>query len=177
MKSNKYGYEIKSDKKGLDALYKRLQDLNQKEIEYGFIDENIRYPESSRHKNLTVADVAWMNEVPHSTWGVDTPARPFFTQSLKEAETIVKNVAPVIFSLSFIGKLEKHMLTVAKALEQTVRDSIDNNGFPRNTDFTLQLKAPETRVLHESDLMYDSIQSKIVNTNAYGNRKKEVDIK
>lgn len=176
-KSTKLGYEVKTDWKGLDALWKRLQDLNQKEIEYGFIDESIRYPESSRHKNLTVADVAWMNETPHSTWGQDTPARPFFTQSLAQAKTLIKREAPRIFQLSFLGKVEKEMLGIGKELVQTVKDSIDSGNFPLNTERTLLMKAPETRVLHETDLMYDSIEAKIVNRDAYGQRKKEVDIK
>lgn len=40
--SNKRGYSIETDMKGLDALYKRLQDLNQKEIQYGYF-EDARY--------------------------------------------------------------------------------------------------------------------------------------
>ena len=32
-------------------------------------------------------------------------------------------------------------------------------------------------MLHETGLMYDSIQAKIVNRDAYGQRKKEVDVK
>lgn len=170
-------YEIKIDLKPLDALYKRLQDLDQKEIEYGFLDESVKYPESSRHKNLTVADVAWMNEVGHTTFGKDAPPRPFFTQSLEQAKILVRNIAPVIYSLSFMGKLEKQMLTVGKGLVQTVKNSIDEGNFEKNRDMTLALKAPETRVLRESSLMYDSITSRIVNKNAYGQRKKEVEIK
>lgn len=176
-KSKTLGYEVKMNYSGLDALWKRLQDLNQKEIEYGFIDESVRYPESSRHKNLTVADVAWMNEVGHSTWGQPAPPRPFFTQSLKDAEMYVKGVAPHIFKLSFVGKVEKEMLRIGKGLVQTVKTSISDAQFPLNTEQTLEWKAPETRVLHETDLMYDSIQAKIVNRDAYGQRKKEVDIK
>lgn len=176
-KSKALGYEVKMDYSGLDALWKRLQDLNQKEIEYGFIDESIRYPESSRHKNLTVADVAWMNEVGHSTWGQPSPPRPFFTQSLDQAKSLVKREAPRIFQLSFIGKVEKEMLGIGKELVQTVKESIDSGNFPANTEQTIAWKAPETRVLHETDLMYDSIQAKIVNRDAYGQRKKEVDIK
>ena len=175
-KSTKLGYEVKTDFKELDALWKRLQDLNQKEIEYGFI-EDIRYPESSRHKNLTVADVAWMNETGHTTKGQDAPPRPFFTQSIEDAKKYVVSVAPKIFNLSFIGKVEKEMLNVGRDLVQTVKDKIDNNNFPLNTEYTLAMKAPETRVLHESNLMYDSITARIVNRNAYGKRKKEVDIK
>lgn len=176
-KSKALGYEVKMDYSGLDALWKRLQDLNQKEIEYGFIDENIRYPESSRHKNLTVADVAWMNEYGHPTRGEDAPPRQFFTHSLSEAMTLVKKEAPRIFQLSFIGKVEKEMLGIGKELVQTVKDSIDSGNFPVNRDRTLALKAPETRVLRESSLMYNSIEAKIVNNKAYGQRKKEVEIK
>jgi len=175
-KSTKLGYEVKTDFKELDALWKRLQDLNQKEIEYGFL-EDIRYPESSRHQNLTVADVAWMNESGHVTNGVVTPPRPFFTQSIEEAKGYIKSVAPKIFRLSFIGKVEKEMLSIGKDLVQSVKDKIDNNNFPLNTERTLAMKAPETRVLHETDLMYDSITARIVNRDAYGKRKKEVDIK
>lgn len=176
-KSTKLGYEVKTDWKGLDDLWKRLQDLNQKEIEYGFIDESIRYPESSRHENLTVADVAWMNEVGHTTRGQDAPPRPFFTQSIADAKSYVRGVAPMIFKLSFIGKVEKEMLNVGRNLVQIVKTSIDDAQFPLNTERTLLMKAPETRVLHETDLMYDSIQAKIVNNDAYGKRKKEVEIK
>lgn len=175
-KSSKLDYEIKADMKGLDALWKRLQDLNQKEIEYGFINEE-KYPAGDSRQGMYVADVAWMQETGFKTPKGYSPPRPFFTQSLPDAASYIKGIAPYIFKLSFNGKLEKEMLRVGKGLVQTVKTSIDNGQFPENAEYTLDQKYPETRVLHQTSLMYDSITARIVNKNAYGNRNKEVDIK
>jgi hypothetical protein len=175
-KSTKLGYEVKTDWKGLDDLWKRLQDLNQKEIEYGFINED-KYPVGDKRGGMYVADIAWKQEQGFETTGQPAPPRPFFTQSIADAKSYVRGVAPMIFKLSFIGKVEKEMLNIGRNLVQTVKTSIDDAQFPLNTERTLDLKAPETRVLHETGLMYDSINARIVNRDAYGQRKKEVDIK
>lgn len=175
-KSKALGYEVKMDYSGLDALWKRLQDLNQKEIEYGFINEE-KYPAGDKRAGMYVADIAWKQEQGFETTGEPAPPRPFFTQSITDAKSYVSGVAPVIFKLSLIGKVEKEMLNIGKGLVQTVRTSIDDAQFPLNRERTLDLKAPETRVLHETGLMYDSITARIVNRDAYGQRKKEVDIK
>lgn len=176
MKSAKYGYEIKTDKKGIDALYKRLQDLNQKEIQYGYFEDN-RYPtDGSDRSNMPVATIAMKHE---SGWfgrlGY-VPPRPFFTQSLAKAQWIVKEFAPEIYKLSFTGKLEKTMITVAGWLKESVQDSIDEQNFAPLSQETIDAKGHST-ILVESGQMRDSVQAKIVNSNAYGTRKKEVDVK
>jgi len=175
-KSTKLGYEVTTDFKELDALWKRLQDLNQKEIEYGFINEE-KYPAGDSRQGMYVASVAWMQETGFAAPRGFSPPRPFFTQSIPDAASYIKGVAPHIFKLSFLGKVEKEMLRVGAGLVQTVKTSIDDAQFPLNSELTLDMKSPETRVLRETSLMYDSITARIVNRDAYGKRKKEVDIK
>lgn len=177
-------FKIEIDRKVLEGLEKRLQDLNQKEIQYGYFDKV--YPVGTRAAGIPVATVAFWHEhglaadviagpTQHS---VHYPARPFFTFSIKKAEQIVKNIAPVIYSLSFLGKLEKRLLQVGETLKATVQESIDEadqNGFPPLAPSTVKRKKSDI-ILRETDTLYDSVEAKIVNTDAYGSRKKEVDI-
>jgi len=179
--SNKRGYSIETDMKGLDALYKRLQDLNQKEIQYGYF-EDARYDGSDERAGLPVAVLAWWHEngLGSNLLGppvqANYPARPFFTQSIKKAEWMVKQTAPTIFKLSFIGKLEKSFVDMAKWLKESVQDSIDEQNFIPLAPYTVDKKGNST-ILVETGQLRDKVEAKIVNSNAYGKRKKEVDIK
>ena len=175
MKSTKYGFEVVSDKKGLDALYKRLQDLNQKEIQYGYFEDN-RYPtDGSDRSNMPVAMIAMKHE---SGWfgrlGY-VPPRPFFTQSLLKAQWMVKQAAPSVFLMSFQGKLEKSFMGMARWLKESVQETIDEQNFAPLSPETIAAKGNDT-ILVESGQMRDSVEAKIVNSNAYGNRKKEVNV-
>lgn len=183
MKNTKYGYEITSDLKGLDALYKRLQDLNQKEIQYGYFEESRYTTEDSRgESNLPVAALAWWHEngLGSNLLGppvkTNYPARPFFTQSLKKAEWMVKQSAPAIYLAVLKGTQEKNFVAIAKWLKESVQDSIDEQDFTPLSDRTIKDKG-HSKILVESGTLRDSVKAKIVNTDAYGTRKSEVDIK
>ena len=178
-KSTKLGYEVKTDWKGLDALWKRLQDLNQKEIEYGFVNEAVYPSDDPRGRGgQYVADIAWMNEngftLPNGTY---SPPRPFFTQSLAKAKWFVRQSAPAVFMNAFQGKQEKNMVAMGEWLVESVQETIGEQNFEPNAALTLEQKSPETRILHDTSFMFDNITAKIVNRDAYGQRKKEVDIK
>lgn len=177
MKNTKYGYEITSDLKGLDALYKRLQDLNQKEIQYGYFEESRYTTEDERGRNNTpVAQIAILHENGFSGEYGNIPARPFFTQSLKKAEWMVKQSAPAIYLAVLKGTQEKNFVAIAKWLKESVQDSIDEQDFTPLSDRTIKDKG-HSKILVESGTLRDSVKAKIVNTDAYGTRKSEVDIK
>jgi len=178
-KSKALGYEVKMDYSGLDALWKRLQDLNQKEIEYGFINGATYPPDDPRGRGgQSVANVAWMNETGfHLPNGAYSPPRPFFVQSLEKAKWFVRSAAPSIFLNTFNSKQEKHMVEMGEWLKDSVKETIEEQNFVENHPITKEQKKPETRILHDTSFMYDNITARIVNRNAYGQRKKEVDIK
>ena len=82
-----------------------LKDLNQKEIEYGFINER-KYPAGDKRAGMYVADIAWKQEQGFETTGEPAPPRPFFTQSIADAN-LTLGCCPMIFKLSLIVKVEK----------------------------------------------------------------------
>lgn len=173
--SVKYGYTVTSDMKGLDALQKRLQDLNQKTIQYGYFEDNV-YSGEGRNNGQHTAQIAYLQEIGFPTKGVDAPPRPFFTQSLAKAKWMIRQAAPTVYTLAFQGKLEKSFVEMATWLKESVQETIDEQNFVANTERTKALKSPETRILVETGHMRDSVQAKIVNSDAYGNRKKEVNV-
>ena len=170
-------FKIEIDRKVLEGLEKRLQDLNQKEIQYGYFDKTYEAPD--RRAGIPVAEIAYKNEIGFITEsGRHVPPRPFFTFSVKKAEQIVKWFAADIYKLTFIGKREKTLVTIGKWLKDGVQQSIDeaeSNGFPPLSQYTINHKGSDKQ-LRETDTLYDSVEAKIVNTDAYGNRKKEVNI-
>jgi len=177
--SKALGYEVKMDYSGLDALWKHLQDLNQKEIEYGFVNEAVYPPDDPRGRGgQRVAHVAWLNEngftLPNGNY---SPPRPFFTQSLAKAKWFVRQSAPAVFANILQGKQEKNMVEMGKWLVESVKETIDEQNFEPNSALTLEQKSPETMILHDTSFMYENITAKIVNNDAYGQRKKEVEIK
>ncbi len=178
--STRLGYEIKTDYKGLDALWKRLQDLNQKDIQYGYFEDN-RYTEGDR-AGTPVASIAWQHETGMSdnaagpsNENVSFPARPFFTQSLEKAKWFVRQSAPSVFLASFQGKQEKSFVQMGQWLKESIQDTIDEQNFVPNAALTIALKKSD-KILVETGTLRNSVEAKIVNSDAYGKRKKEVGI-
>lgn len=186
--SDKYGYEIVSDQLMLERLWKRLQDLNQKEIQYGYFEESRYATDDNRGAmNLPVATLAWWHEngLGSNVLGppvqVNYPARPFFTQSIEKAKNIVKEEAPGVFTRIIAGKQEKNMLRIGNRLIETVHDAIDEQNFQALQPKTIADKRREgwpkpEKILEESGTLRNSVEAKIVNSDAYGDRKKEVKI-
>jgi hypothetical protein len=126
------------------------------ELEVGFWPEDRYGPEND---NLPVAQVAqWNNE------GMGVPARPFFTQTLREP---IKNGEKdhVFFkSLDRILSGKSTFLTeytlIGKQFSEELRKSIFVWSIPPNAPLTVELKGFNNPLI-ETGLMMDSVKYKI----------------
>lgn len=71
-------FTISRETKGLTALIKRMQQLDNTEVEVGFFEEDRYGPENN---NLPVALVAYLNEYGHSIGPQGVPERPFMHET------------------------------------------------------------------------------------------------
>lgn len=180
--------KVTLDMKGLVALEKRIKDLNQKSIEWGYIDST--YQTDDIRNGKPIAGYAYLHEQGYPPNNL--PARPFFTNSLPLAKQLLINIAPVIYALTFIGTPSRNnnggviynnawklrMKVVADALAETVRQSIESQNFD---DIKPNTKAHKSQnkdsILLETEQMYDGVQARIVNDNAYSGNSSIVNVK
>ena len=92
-KNNKLG--IKIDLEPLDFLQKRLSDVDAEEIRWGYFDKiyTAQKPKD-RRTGLPAAVVAMWHEYLQAAGEGGYPKRPFFSQSINDAISVAKNVAP-----------------------------------------------------------------------------------
>ena len=60
-------------------------------------------------------------------------------------------------------------------LKESIQDTIDEQNFVPNAALTVALKG-HNKILVETGTLRNSVEAKIVNSDAYGKRKKEVGI-
>ena len=138
-KNNKL--DIKIDLEPLDFLQKRLSDVDAKEIRWGYFDKiyTAQKPKD-RRTGLPVAVVAMWHEYLQAAGEGGYPKRPFFSQSINDAISVAKNVAPFIFGQELLGRIKntqggienafQHRLsTIAKRMCALVVVSIDSGNF------------------------------------------------
>jgi len=174
--STKYGYTVEVDLKPLEGLVKRLRDLDQKEIQWGYFEDN-RYPVSRNTRSgKPVADIAAKHE---SGWvgrlGY-VPPRPFFTQSLHRAKIVFLENVDLIYKYAFMGQMRNSMVDLAKELANTIPQTIDAQNFTPITRQTAQKKGSD-EILVETGKLRNSVQAKLINNNPYGQNKREVIVK
>lgn len=164
---------LEIDLKDLDKLDRRIRDLNQKEIHWGYFDKT--YQTSDVRNGKPLAWMAYLHEVGYQPNNL--PSRPFFTQSIELAQKVVWNIAPVIYGLTILGTPERgskvvynnqwklRMSVIGKELSETVRKSIEMQNFAPLQPSTIAAKKDnKDNILLETEQMYDGVEFKVVNT-------------
>lgn len=164
------------DYSGLERLVKRLENLEKKQIKWGFF--NRRY--SSDNDNLFVAQVAlWQEQgTQKAGGGQHIPPRPFFnTNVLRVTQQSDPDGAKTYRLLDdavrtvFESRMDtKKLDAVGEHLQQSLRNEIDTWLHPKNADYTIFLKGRDDPLV-DSGTMRDSVESKVThermrNTNA-----------
>ncbi len=165
---------LEVDLKELDKLDRRIKDLNQKEIQWGYFEES-KYNTDDIRNGKPIAGYAYLHEIGYAPNNL--PSRPFFTQSIEMAQAVVLNVAPVIYALTFIGTPKRgdkivynnqwklKMFVVGKELAETVRKSIETQNFVQLSPNTKSRKTDnKDSILLETEQLYDGVDFKVVNT-------------
>lgn len=164
---------LEIDLKDLDKLDRRIRDINQKEIHWGYLDS--KYSTDDIRDGKPIAGYAYLHEIGYPPNNL--PSRPFFTQSIPLAEKVIWNVAPVIFALTLLGTPSRgskvvynnqwklRMSMIGTELAETVRKSIESQNFVDTSPSTKSKKKDnKDNILLETEQMYDGVQSKVVNT-------------
>ena len=186
-KNNKL--DIKIDLEPLYFLQKRLSDVDAKEIRWGYFDKiyTAQKP-NDRRTGLPVAVIALWHEYLQAAGEGGYPKRPFFSQSINDAISVAKNVAPFIFGQELLGRIKntqggienafQHRLsTIAKRMCALVVASIDSGNFAPLKPKTIAKKVKNgypPDILIETGQLRNSLQWMIVSKKAYGTNRKVI---
>ena len=154
----------------LQQLKKNIKSLNSNHIEYGIVN-NEKYPagDPRGRAGRYVADVALSNEMGFEFTGSNGKGqkvvpRPFFKQSIPIGISIINMQANLLFTMlptASNPEIKLVMLATADQLADSIRYSIDNQNFEPNRPRTL-LDKTSTKVLEDTDVMYNSFSGKVV---------------
>lgn len=156
-------FEKKVPKRNPLDIEKHLADLSKKEIVAGFFEES-KYPNnSSRHKGVSVAQVAkWQNDGTIGGNG-NIPPRPFMDLAAleikdnKQFKTLLEK--PVIKALRKVSSTPSK-LKIADLMKEIIQLQILDFDDPENAVKTVELKGFNDPLI-ETGRMYDSVKGKV----------------
>lgn len=159
----KSNIDAELDLSGLDELEKEMDWLEERTIEYGFLDAARVHPNA----DVPVATVAnWNNSgvksLDASKWKI--PPRPFFDVATLYVEDLVNTKFSKRIGQSFLeGKASytKALDFIGKESADQVQFAIDEGDFKSLAKSTVRLKGSDV-ILIESGFMYDSVTSEVI---------------
>jgi hypothetical protein len=151
--------EIKVDKSGYNNLVRRLKNLENVELQWGFFEDARYGPENN---NLPVAFVAQQNMTGFTTpSGFQVPPRPFMYDQIFRIKELTKDVSLVgqyvLTAKNWYAQLDK----IGKRLEEDLKQTIDDWEIPANAAMTIALKGRNDPLV-DSGKMLESVEHKIV---------------
>lgn len=155
------GIDVEVDMKGWDNIIRDMENLNGKQIEYGFPEE-VMHPEAEQPVHLIAY---WNNYGTKSSqqkglWHI--PPRPFLTDAAILSEFEMDKLTTMIMYSVGEGNtaLNNSLDRVGKDLADLVRQQITEGNYAALAPSTIARKSSDT-LLIESAFMFDNIKHKM----------------
>lgn len=145
-----------------DELERMLRELDGYEISAGFYDSKPHTDPRTGKVHETIPQIAFWLE-----YGTrHSPERPFMTIGLLTYEKNLLRQVGMVVSDVLRGKnpnIKSRFKRIADNLKKNIKQTIDSGtaNFEKNSDTTLTLKAPETRLFYHTGQMVNALESRV----------------
>ena len=153
--------DIKFDDIKLKAIVKACTTGSKRHIRYGWLDRK-KYPNSSRHKNLYVAEVAYFQEIGTRRHGkLHIPPRPYLRLTISKVRNAYSSHIENYFKSLCNGYVDTTSLNImAVEIKKDYNESVLSQKYRRLADKTIDLKGHGFQ-MDETGLLLTSFKAKV----------------